>query len=37
MRTLKRLFARIWNFATGRRSDDRLREEMEQLWSAIIT
>jgi predicted permease len=30
MRTLKRLFARIWNFATGRRSDDRLREEMEQ-------
>jgi predicted permease len=29
MRTLKRLLARIWNFATGHRGDERLREEME--------
>jgi hypothetical protein len=29
MRTLKRLFARTRNFATGRQDDDRLREEME--------
>src|SRR5487761_918808 len=30
MRGLNRFLARIWNFATGRRGDERLREEMEQ-------
>lgn len=30
MRTLHRLFARLANFATSRRGDDRLREELEQ-------
>ncbi|HET6216384.1 MAG TPA: ABC transporter permease [Acidobacteriaceae bacterium] len=30
MRALKRFFARIRNFAIGRRGDDRLREEIEQ-------
>ena len=30
MRTLKRLLARIRNFTTGHRVDDRLREEIEQ-------
>jgi predicted permease len=29
MRTLKRLFARVGNFASDRRGDERLREEME--------
>ena len=29
MRILNRLFVRIWNFTTGRRGDERLREEME--------
>ncbi len=29
MRTLKRLFARVRNFAIGRRGDERLREEIE--------
>ena len=29
MRGLNRFLARIWNFATGRRGDERLREEME--------
>ena len=29
MRALKRLLARIRNFATGRRGAERLREEME--------
>jgi hypothetical protein len=27
MRMLNRLFARVWNFAFGRRGDERLREE----------
>lgn len=30
MRTLNRLFARTLNFATRRRGDDRLHEELEQ-------
>jgi predicted permease len=30
MRALQRLFLRTWNFATGRRGDARLREEMAQ-------
>src|SRR3954447_22613718 len=30
MRALNRLLARLWNFASDRRSDERLREEMEQ-------
>ena len=30
MRSVNRLFARIRNFMTGRRGDERLREEMEQ-------
>ena len=30
MRFLRRWWTRIWNFATGRRDDQRLREEMEQ-------
>ena len=30
MRTLRRLFARFAHFATSRRGDDRLREELEQ-------
>jgi hypothetical protein len=30
MRALKRIFTRLRNFATGRRGDERLREEMEQ-------
>ena len=30
MKAMKRLFARTLNFVTGRRGDDRLREEMEQ-------
>lgn len=30
MRAVKRFFARFRNFATGRRSDERLREEMEE-------
>jgi hypothetical protein len=29
MRTLSRLFARLLNFTTRRRSDERFREEME--------
>jgi len=29
MRMLNRLFARVWNFAFGRRGDERLREELE--------
>ena len=29
MRLLNRFLARIWNFATGRRGDERLKEEME--------
>ena len=30
MRALNRILTRIWNFVTGRRGDERLREEMEQ-------
>lgn len=30
MRPVKRFAARIWNFASGRRGDERLREEIEQ-------
>lgn len=30
MRAMRRLVARLWNLATGRRGDDRLCEEMEQ-------
>jgi hypothetical protein len=30
MRLLRRFLARLKNFATGRRDDQRLREEMEQ-------
>ena len=30
MRALNRCFSRIWNFATRRRSDERLREELDQ-------
>jgi hypothetical protein len=30
MRILKRFFARTWNFVVGHRSDDRLREEIEE-------
>ena len=30
MRALNRCFARIRNFVTGRRGDERLREEIEQ-------
>ena len=29
MKSLKRFFARVWNFAAKRRGDERLREEME--------
>jgi putative ABC transport system permease protein len=29
MRLLRRSYARVWNFITGRRADERLREEME--------
>lgn len=36
MSTLRRFLVRIWNFAANRRSDDRLREEMESHLALLI-